>query len=357
MFCETLILDVILPFVSNHFTCLYQETIVMDRPKVFVTRNYHPEAVNLLEQEFDVEVWDTNIPPPREVILDKVTEVQGMMTEAFDSIDREVVETAATLRVVANRAVGTDNFDVVAASNKGILLANTPGILHETCADMTFALMLGVARRVVYADRQVRAGAWKVLDQSAYLGFDVNGKILGIVGIGQIAQAVIKRAIGFNMEVIYFSRTRRPEIEHKYGIRWVKDVSAILSESDFVSMHVPLTTETRGILGINEFKKMKKSAILVNTSRGPVVDSLALYQALSNGLIAGAGLDVVDPEPMPPDHPLLTFPNVVVTPHIASASTTTFSGMAIMAAENIIAALNGKKMPSCINSDLLLRDV
>ena len=325
----------------------------MARDRVFVTRVYHPEAVALLEERFDVEVWQHNTPPPSDVILRKVTEVHGMFTEAFDVLDQEVMRAATTLRVVANRAVGTDNFDIPEATRRGILLANTPGVLHESCADMVFALMLGAARRVVYADRQVRAGAWTVLDQSPYLGLDVHGKTLGLVGMGQIAQAVAKRARGFDMRVLYFSRTRRREVERRYGPQWTGELPALLRESDFLSIHVPLTAQTRSLVGRSELREMKRSAVLVNTSRGPVVDSTALYEALSEGLIAGAALDVTEPEPVPPDAPLLSLPNVVFTPHIASASAATFARMAVMAAENITAALTGQPMPSCINPEAL----
>ena len=324
----------------------------MNRVRVFVTRNYHLEAAELLGEHFEVEVWPDNVSPPSSVLVQKASEVGGMFVESFDAIDEDVLEAGKTLRVVANRGVGYNNVEVVAATRLGILVGNTPGILQESCADMVFGLILAVARRVVYADSQVKAGAWSRLDQTPYLGTDVYGRTLGIVGMGGIGSAVSKRAKGFDMNVLYHSRTRKPEKEEN-GVEWAGGLDRLLRDSDFVSLHVPLTGETQGLIGKRELRMMKSGAFLVNTSRGPTVDSKALHEALVSGEIAGAALDVTDPEPIPADDPLLSLPNVIVTPHIASASAETFKAMARMTAENIIAALTGKPMPSCVNPEAL----
>ena len=323
----------------------------MDRAKVFVTRRRVPDAIAFLEDRFDVEVWEENTPPPRSVVLQKVTECHGMLTEADDVIDEEVLEAATTLKVVANRAVGTDNFDIPAATKSGIALTNTPGVLQESCADFTFALILAAARRVVYGDRRIHAGEWRVFDQVPYLGLDVHHKTLGIVGLGQIGTAVARRARGFEMQVLYHSRTRKPDAEERYGVEWTEDLDDLLARSDFVSVHVPLGPATRHIIGKRQLEQMKPEAILVNTSRGPMVDATALYEAVAGGQIAGAALDVMDPEPIPLDDPLLSLPNVVLTPHISSASAATFREMGMLAAKNIVAALTGEPMPSCINPE------
>ena len=323
----------------------------MPSEKVFVTRRRVPEAIALLEKHFDVEVWEEKTPPPRAVVLAQVAASQGILTELDDIIDGEVLRSSTALKVVANRAVGLDNVDVAEATRRGIAVSNTPGVLHESCADFTFALILAAARNVVFSDREVRAGAWTMFDQMPYLGVDVHGATLGIVGLGRIGQAVARRARGFDMRVRYHSRTRKPEREDDLAVEWMPDLPSLLRESDFVSIHVPLNSDTERFIGPREFEQMKPSAVLVNTSRGRTVDSKALYDALSKGAIAGAALDVTDPEPLPLDDPLLTLPNVIITPHLSSASAATVRKMGLMAAENIIAALTGKPMPSCVNPD------
>ena len=321
--------------------------------KVFVTRRRVPEAIELLKQHFDVDVWEGSSAPDRSVVLQKVIQCDGILTEIDDIMDKEVLRASTSLRVVANRAVGLDNVDVDEATRCGIVVANTPGVLHESCADFTFALILAVARNVAYADRRVREGAWKAFDQSPYLGQDVHGKTLGIVGLGQIGTAVARRARGFDMRVVYFSRTRKPADEERYGVEWMADLSSLLRESDFVSLHVPLTPETRHLISEAELGIMRPNAILINTTRGPTLDLKALYDALSRGSIAGAGLDVTDPEPISPDDPLLSLSNVVITPHISSASSATVRNMGMIAARNIVACLTGQPMPSCVNPEAL----
>ncbi len=322
----------------------------MTKDKVFVTRGRVPEAIELLRTHFEVEVWPETSAPSRDVVTRKATECRAILTEIDDTIDAGVMEGSA-LKIVSNRAIGLDNIDVGTATRLGILVGNTPGVLHESCADFTFALILGVSRRVPYSYERVRAKEWKIFDQTPYIGVDVYGKTLGLVGFGQIAQAVARRAAGFDMTVLYYSRTRRPELEESLGVQWVAELPSLLGESDIVSVHVPLNDETRHIIGERELGAMRPGAFLINTSRGGTVDADALRRALSDGAIAGAALDVTDPEPIPADDPLLSMDNVLITPHIASASSATFRAMGLMAAENIIAALNGTPMPSCVNPD------
>ena len=325
----------------------------MMRPRVFVTRRRVPEAVALLERSCEVEVWPEGTAPPKEVVVERAGNCDAMMVEADDTVDEEVLEAGkASLKIVATRAVGMDNIDVPAATARGIIIANTPGLNAESTADLTFALILSVARRVAYGDRRIREGGWTAFDQVPYLGADVHGKTLGIIGLGQIGETVAKRAIGFEMRVIYNSRTRKEEQELRYAIDY-SDLDELLPEADFVSVHVPLGPETRPIIGAREIALMKSTAFLINTSRGPTVDTVALTDALRAGVIAGAGLDVTDPEPVPAGHPLVKMDNVVITPHIGSASSATFTAMGMSAARSIAAALKGDPVPSCANPEVL----
>lgn len=325
----------------------------MPKAKVFMTRSYHPEATALLREHFDVEVWPENATPPKSVREQKVAECDAIFTESYDAFDAEILQSAGAIKVISNRAVGTDNLAIPEATKRGILLGNTPGVLQDSCADFAFALLLDVARRVSYTERVVREGRWVRLEQTPYLGTDVHGKTLGIVGLGGIGTRVARRARGFDMTIIYFSRTRKPDVEEELGVRWMPDLDSVLREADYVSLHMPLTPETERLIGKAQLQQMKPEAFLINTTRGRTVDQKALYDALADGTIAGAGLDVADPEPIPQGEPLLSLPNVVITPHIASASTATFKRMARMAAENIIAALTGQPMPSCVNPEAL----
>ncbi len=320
--------------------------------KVFVTRDRVPEAIALLRERFEVDVWEEDSPPPPQVLVRKAAECDALLTEIDNIVDREVLA-SPRLRVVANRAVGMDNVDIPEATRRGILLSNTPGVLTNSCADFTFALILAAARNVVMADRRIREGAWTVFDQGPYVGADVHGATLGIVGLGAIGSAVARRARGFDMRVLYTARGRKPELERSLGVKWMPDLNTLLEKSDFVSVHVPMSEETRHIIGAAELDRMKSGAFLINCSRGGTVDPAALYEALSTGKIAGAALDVTDPEPVPMDDPLLTLPNLVVTPHISSATSATVRGMGLMAAANIIEALTGKPMTSCVNPEAL----
>jgi len=260
---------------------------------------------------------------------------------------------APKLRVISNMAVGYDNIDIPEATRRGILVGNTPGVLTETTADFTFALLLAAARRVVEADVFTRTGQWKTWGPMVMLGQDIHHATLGIVGLGRIGAEVAKRAKGFGMKVLYYDQQRWREEERQLDVEYVPELSALLSRSDFISLHLPLSPQTYHLIGSAEFALMKPTAILVNTSRGPVVDQKALYEALKSRQISAAAIDVTEVEPIPPDDPLLTLDNLVITPHIASASVTTRTKMATMAAENLIAGLNGQIPPNCVNPEAI----
>ena len=314
------------------------------------------KAIDMLEAKgFRVEVWSDDQPPPREVMLQKAKECDALLTMVSDKIDQELLDGAPKLRVVANMAVGFDNFDLDSATERGVAMSNTPGVLTKTTADFTWALLLAAARRPVEGDRDVRSGKWKTWHPLYYLGQDVFDRTLGIVGLGQIGLEVGKRGLGFDMRIVYCDPVRREQAEKQYGFTYCPDVPTVLRQSDFVSLHTNLTPETHHLIGKRELETMKPNAILVNAARGPIVDPKALYEALRDGVIAGAALDVTEPEPISMDDPLLTLDNVVIAPHIASASTDTRTRMATLAAENIIACFNGKPMPTCLNPEALQR--
>ena len=326
----------------------------MARPTVWLMRNYHdPKIEAFLSGHCDVVVRQSNITPSHEEIMKMASECDGFLPEGIDIIDAEVLDSASRLKVIGNRAVGTDNVDIPAATRNGVLLTNTPGILQDACADMTFALLLSFAHQVTRSDRAIRAGKWTVFDQTPWLGLDAYNKTLGIFGFGGIGQKVAKRAAGFDMRVIYYSRTRKPEAEKELGAEWAGDMETLLRESDYLCLHCPLTDETRGLMGEAEFAMMKPGGVLVNMARGPVVQQKALYEALAANVIAGAAIDVTDPEPIPLDDPLLTLENLVITPHIGSASAATFTAMGMMAARSIVAALNGDPVENMVNPEAL----
>ncbi len=319
--------------------------------RVFVTRNIVPNAILRLKEYFEVEVWEETDPPSKDILIQKLQNFDGVMTEVGDVIDDDVLSSCSSLKIVANRAIGYDNIDLTSASKYGVFVSNTPGILQDSCADFTMGLMLSLARQVTRSNRKVIAGEWRFFDQTPYLGTDVFGKTLGLLGMGEIATAVVKRAVGFDMEILYYSRSRKPKIEEIYGIKSTS-LDELLSKSDYVSVHVPYTHETENLIGQHEFQQMKKEAFLINTSRGGTVNPNALREALLEGSIAGAALDVTVPEPIAPDDPLVTMENVIITPHIASASAATLQRMGLLAADNIIAGLRGEKMPSCLNPEI-----
>ncbi len=326
----------------------------MSKPKVFVSRQLFNEAIEILEKHAEVEVFsgvDNAI--PRDLLLSKVADVDGLLPLLTDTIDAEVMDAAGEkLKVISNMAVGFNNIDLNAATKRGIYVTNTPGILTDTTADCAFALLMAVARRIAEADRHVRAGNWiHTWGPKMFIGSDIHGKTLGIIGMGRIGAAVAKRAKGFDMKVIYYDIQRRPDLEKEFGIAY-RSLEEVLSASDFITLHVPLTKGTHHMIGEKELSKMKRKAFLINTSRGSVVDEEALYMALREGVIAGAGLDVFEEEPIKSRNPLLELDNVVLTPHIASASVETRTKMAVTAAKNLVSVLQGKEPPNLVNPDV-----
>jgi len=326
----------------------------MAKPKVYVTRELPERGMKIIKERFDAEVWPEYGPPPKTEMVRKARDVDALVTLLSDKIDAEVFDAAPKLKIVAQMAVGFDNIDVAEATRRGIYVTNTPGVLTETTADFAWALLMAVARRVVEADKYVRSGQWKVSwHPSMLLGRDVYGATLGIVGAGRIGTAVARRAKGFNMKILYYDVVPMSlEIEKELGAKRV-DLDTLLRESDFVSIHVPLIKETYHLINEEKLKLMKKTAYLINNSRGAVVDEKALYKALKKGWIAGAALDVFEQEPTPLDNPLLKLDNVVVAPHISSASYETRSRMAEMVAENLVAFFDGKTPPNLVNPDVV----
>jgi glyoxylate reductase len=322
-------------------------------PLVFVSRVIPDEGLDPIREACRATVWEDDLPPPRDALLGSIEGCDGVLALLTDRVDDEFLDRAGPqLKVVSNFAVGFDNIDVPACTARGIPVGNTPGVLTETTADLAWALLMAAARRLPEGDRYVRAGKWKTWGPMLLMGPDVHGATLGIVGFGRIGQAVARRARGFGMRVLYHDPRRvSPGVESEYGAEF-RTLEGILPESDFVTLHVDLRPETRGLIDAERLGWMKPSAILVNTSRGPVVDSMALLDALRDGVIAGAALDVTDPEPLPADHPLLSLDNCLVVPHIASASRTTRGKMASMAAANLLAGVRGERLPTPVNPEV-----
>ncbi len=320
----------------------------MNKPKLFVTRRIPDAGLNMLRERFEVEVWPEYRPTPRDVLLQKLAEVDAIITLLSDKIDAAALNLAPKLKIISQYAVGFDNIDVGEASKRGILVTNTPEVLTDASADFAWALLMAVARRVVEADKYVRSGQWRVAWHSAMmLGKDVSGSTLGIIGAGRIGQAVGRRAKGFNMRILYCSGSVKPELEAETGAKRV-ELDTLLGEADFVSLHVPLTEKTRNLIDGEKLALMKPTAYFINNARGPVVDEVALYNALKDRKIAGAGLDVFVEEPTPPENPLLELDNVVVAPHISSAGYATRDKMAIMVAKNLLAWLDGTTPPNLV---------
>src|SRR3954469_1827360 len=298
--------------------------------RVFVTRALPGGALDRLGERHEVQVWPEPSPPPAAALAERVVDVDGLLALLTDRVDGELIASAGRLRAIANYAVGTDNVDLGAATAARIPVGNTPDVLTDATADLAFALLLAAARRLPAAAAAVHAGEWRTFRPDAFLGHDVAGATLGIVGYGRIGRAVARRAQGFGMEVLHSSRSGGIPLE------------ALLERSDYVSLHAPLTPDTRRLIGAQQLRLMKPPAILVNAARGELVDTGALEQALRDGAIAGAALDVTDPEPLPADHSLLSAPNVLVVPHIGSATEATRAKMADMAVHNLLAALDGQ---------------
>ena len=325
----------------------------MAKPKVYITRDLPERGLKKIKEHFDAEVWPEYAPPPKKVIVDKVATVDALVSLLSDKIDPEVFNAAPKLKIVSQLAVGFDNIDIAEATRRGIYVTNTPEVLTDTTADFAWALLMAIARRVAEADKYVRTGKWKVGWHPAMLsGRDIYGATIGIIGAGRIGYAVAKRAKGFDMRVLFYDVIPRPEMEKDFRAKKV-DLDTLLKESDFVSVHVPLMKETHHLVNAQRLSLMKKTAYLINNSRGPVVDEKALYEALRKGQIAGAGLDVFEQEPTPVDNPLLKLDNVVVAPHISSASLETRAKMSEMVAENLVAFFEGKRPPNLVNSDVI----
>jgi len=323
----------------------------MPKPRVFVTRILLDKGMQMIREFCDAEFWQEDLPPSRETLLDRVQGKDGLLPLLTDIIDLEVMQAAGkNLKVISNHAVGYDNIDIAAATKLGIPVGNTPGILTDATADFTFCLLLNAARRITEADRYVRTGKWKTWSPALLLGADLSSATLGIIGFGRIGQAVSRRAEGFNLKIIFHDPNRNEPVP---GLNASPvDLDTLLHQSDFISMHTPLTTQTHHMINAASFNKMKTTAILINTARGGVVDPAALYTALKDHRIQAAALDVTEPEPIPLDSPLLELDNLIICPHIASASNSTRARMSIMAAENLIAGLKGEKLPNCVNPEV-----
>jgi lactate dehydrogenase-like 2-hydroxyacid dehydrogenase len=303
------------------------------QPRVFVTRQLPGGALDRLAAQHDVEIWPERTPPPRPELMARAPELEGLLSLLTDPVDAELIDAAPNLRAISNYAVGVDNVDVEAAAARGIPVGNTPDVLTDSTADLAIALMLGIGRRLAEGEAFVRAGEWRTWEPDLLLGRDLHGATVGIVGYGRIGQAVGRRLEGFGCNVLTANRS---------------GVDQLLEDSDFVTLHCPLTPETRGLIDDAALRRMKPTAYLVNTARGPIVDTDALARALHAGELAGAALDVTDPEPLPGDHPLLDAPNLLVVPHVGSATVRTRERMADMAVDNLLAGLAGEPMPHSV---------
>ena len=320
---------------------------------MFVTRVIPDEGLQPVRDACDLDLWRDELPPPRDELLRRAAGKAGLLTLLTDRVDAELLDAVGPqLKVVSNYAVGFDNLDVPELTRRRIPAGNTPGVLTETTADLAFALLMAAARRIDEGSRYVRSGRWKTWGPMLLMGVDLHGATLGIVGFGRIGREMAKRASGFGMRVLYHDvHPATPDEERALNARQV-EMDELLASSDLVTLHTNLTDETRHLINAAALSRMKSSAVLVNTSRGPVVDQAALYEALRDGQIFAAALDVTDPEPMAPDDPLLTLENCLVVPHIASASRVTRGKMAAIAAANLLAGLRGEPLPSCVNPEV-----
>jgi glyoxylate reductase len=322
------------------------------KPKVFVTRKIPAVGLERICQECEAEVWQDPLPPPYELIKQKVASCDGLVALLTDRIDPGLLDAAARLKVVSNYAVGFNNIDVAAATAHGIAVGNTPGVLTDATADMAFCLLIGAARRLVDGHLYGQAGHWKTWEPLGHLGQDLVGRTLGVLGMGRIGYALARRCrFGWDMKVLYHDVRKNEPAEKDLGARMV-DLDTLLGESDFVSVHTDLNPSTRGLFNLATFRKMKPSAVFVNTARGPIVVEADLIEALKSGVIFAAGLDVTDPEPPAPDSPLLRTPNLIVAPHIASATVGTRNAMARICADNLLAGVKGQPLPAWVNPEV-----
>lgn len=322
------------------------------KPKVFVTRIIPEAGLATIKEMCDAEVWTDPLPPPYAVLRQKIAGCDGLVTLLTDRIDAALLDLAPRLKVIGNLAVGFNNIDVSAATERGIAVGNTPGVLTDATADMAFCLMIAAARRLVEANQYTLAGKWKTWEPLGHLGQDLAGKTIGIVGMGRIGYALARRCRrGWDMNVLYHDVHRNEKAETDLAARLV-DFDTLLREADFISLHTDLNDQTRGMIGADALQKMKRTAVLVNTARGPLVDQKALVQALRSGTIFAAGMDVTDPEPPNRDDPLLNLSNAIVVPHIASATVQTRNNMADICARNLIAGLGGQPLPAWVNPEV-----
>lgn len=326
----------------------------MSKPRVFITRQIPEEALKAITDSCKAEIWPDEFPPSHEILLEKVRDAEGILCLLTDRIDGPVMDAAGPdLRVVSNYAVGFDNIDIKAATDRGVLVGNTPGVLTGTTADLAFGLLMAAARRIGEGIDHIRAGNWKTFKPMELLGRDIHHATLGIIGMGRIGIEVARRAKGFDMEILYYDPAVSSGKKQNIGARKCASLNELLQRSDFISLHVPLTAETYHMINASAFERMKETAVLINTSRGPVVDSDALYDALYHGKIAYAALDVTDPEPIPNDHKLMGLSNCLIVPHIGSATIETRGRMALMAVNNLLAGLKGEIPEHLVNPEAL----
>lgn len=325
------------------------------KPRVFVTRKLPDEGLKLITENFDTLVWPSEQPPTIQEIIQNAVDCEGLVTLLSDPIGAEIIDKLPKLKVIAQYAVGYDNIDISRATERNIAVTNTPGVLTETTADLTWALIMAASRRIVEADRYIREKNWTVAwGPEMLLGSDIYGATIGIVGFGRIGSAVAKRAAGFNMKILFHTRSENEYTEEIKKLANAKhvDLHTLLQESDIVTLHIPLSSDTQKLLGEKEFNLMKKGAVLVNTSRGAVIDEDALFNALATGHLGAAGLDVFVREPLQHSSPLLRLSNIVLAPHIGSASVKTRATMATICAKNLISVLNGERPPNLVNPEV-----
>ncbi|CAH0125815.1 D-glycerate dehydrogenase [Peribacillus sp. Bi134] len=319
------------------------------KPKVYITRRIPEQTVKRINKTCEVRMWDhEDIPIPYEILEKEIGEIDGLLCLLTETIDDALIRKAKNLKIIANMAVGYNNIDINSATTHGIMVTNTPDVLTETTADLTFGLLMATARRLIEASDYLKSGEWKTWSPMQLTGLDIHGATLGIIGLGRIGEALVRRAKGFDMKVLYSSRSRKYEQEYELGINYTS-LENLLLESDFVCVMVPYTTETKNLIGSEQLSLMKENAVLINTARGGIVNEIALYNAIKNREIWGAGIDVFENEPVSLDHPLLTLPNVVTLPHIGSASIATRTKMANLAMTNLMTALQNEKPQNLLN--------
>jgi glyoxylate reductase len=327
----------------------------MVRPKVFVARRIPDEGLNAIRAACDVDVWPDQLPPPPDELRRRVRDCDGLVSLLTDRVDAALLAAAPKLKVVSNFAVGFNNVDVPACTARGVSVGNTPGALTAATADIAVALLLAAARRIQESADDAKGGRWLTWEPLGWLGCELAGRTLGVVGMGRIGFATAKRLHGgWDMKVLYTARGPKADADRELGAERV-ELDELLARSDFVSVHADLNPTTKGLFGADQFAKMKRTAVFVNTSRGPLVDQAALAAALRGGTIFAAGLDVTDPEPLPTGHELYALPNCLVVPHIASATVETRNAMARLCANNLLAGVRGEPLPNCVNPDVARR--